>query len=385
MRTVFLPAVIIILVISVFAKSKPSDGGLQAPTVQTSREGTVRRPVPNLRNHAPTGTNLEFPPHTPVVTLEGVCAPELKGAEKRKCKTVITRAQMDSLMDALGPDPAPAARRQFAINYARLLAASTLAQRQHLEKDPAVLKQLQAQLNMVRMQVLANTFYHQVEEHAADIPMSEIQKYYAEHQVNFDQGTVRRLSVPISAPTASGQVLEASTVKAKAEELRARAVAGEDYEQLQQVAYQDLGIKSVLPPTKLNMVRRTSLPPDEAGVFDLKPGEVTQVLNSRGTVAILKLESKHSLPIEAVKDEIRSVLQRVRIQQQLANATKGVKAEFNLKYLDMGAPPELFPAPVPAQESRSSWTRSSLRQYAAPRRGMPPARQRISILPKPGR
>jgi len=37
-----------------------------------------------------------------------------------------------------------------------------------------------------------------MEEQAANVPESEIQKFYAEHKVNFEQGEVRRLTIPRS-------------------------------------------------------------------------------------------------------------------------------------------------------------------------------------------
>ncbi len=381
MRIVLMCPVLLILVGSAMAQSKQPDVRVQSPATLMSKDQMVRKSARNPGNAAVTVTNAEGPPDAPVVTLEGVCDGGQKHAAKSGCRTVITRAQMESLMSALWLDTSPAARRQFATNYAQLLAASTVAQRQHLEKDPAVIKKLQAQLTLVRMQVLANALYHRIEEQAENVPTSEIQKYYTEHLASFEQGVVRRLSIPRSAQTTSGQVLEASVVKAKAEELRARAAAGEDFDQLQQAAYKDLGIKSVLAPTKMNMVRRSNLPPDEARVFDLKPGDVSQVLESMGALVILKLESKQSVPMENASSEIKSLLQRELLHEQLQRATKDVKAQFNLKYLDMPSAPELFPTPVLSQDSSKAPTRSDLRQQMASRRRMPSRSRRVTALP----
>jgi hypothetical protein len=377
MRIVLMCPILLIFAGSSMAQSKQPDVRVQTPATLMSKDQMVRKLVRKPGNAAATVTNAEGPPDAPVVTLEGVCDAGQKHAAKSGCRTVITRAQMESLESALWLDTSPAASRQFAINYARLLAASTVAQRQHLEKDPAVIKKLETQLTLVRMQVLANALYHRIEEQAENALTSEIQKYYTEHLASFEQGVVRRLSIPTSAQTTSGQVLEASVVKAKAEELRARAAAGEDFDQLQQAAYKDLGIKSVPASTKLNMLRRSNLPPDEARVFDLKPGDVSQVLeSSMGALVILKLESKQPVPLENASSEIKSLMQRELLHEQLERATKGVKAQFNLKYLDMPSAPELFPTPVLSQESRSD-----LRQQMASRRRMPSRARRMTALP----
>jgi hypothetical protein len=332
----------------------------------------------------PVSPTLEVAPETPVVTLEGVCdRPQVAGA--KGCKTVITRAQLDSMIELLAPETPQSARRQFAINYARLLAASEVAQRHHLEKEPAVIKELQAQLKLARMQVLASTLYRQIEEQAANVPASEIQKYYSDHQANFDEGEVLRLTIPKAAATESGQPLDASAVKATADALRARAAAGEEFDQLQQAAYKELGLKALPSATKLNKVRRTRLAPDEAKVFDLKAGEVSEVMESPGAFVILKLDSKQSIPIETAGSEIKSILRQARLEQEIQSASKNVKAQFNLTYLEMPAAPELFVAPALARPGVVPGTPPNGRSRKWPPRRMPSSSraQGATLLPQP--
>ncbi len=61
---------------------------------------------------------------------------------------------------------------------------------------------------------------------------------------------------------------------------QAENVAGGNFDQLQREAYKNLGINVAPPPTKLDMVRRTSLFRDKAKVFDLNVGAVSAVLES---------------------------------------------------------------------------------------------------------
>ena len=136
---------------SLFAKSKAEAGGAmrlalvcsitlacvapviaqspQAGPIPMSRQEMRRKGIQALGK--PVSPTLEVAPETPVVTLEGVCdRPQVAGA--KGCKTVITRAQLDSMIELLAPETPQSARHQFAINYARLLAASEVAQRHHL-------------------------------------------------------------------------------------------------------------------------------------------------------------------------------------------------------------------------------------------------------------
>ena len=354
MRSALICAVMLACTAFVVARS-PQIASSGPSRARMSADQSPTQGVPARLRSAPAGANLrpsttEIPPEAPVVTIEGVCD-RSQIPKTKDCKTVITRAQMEGLIDLLTPGASQAVRRQFAINYARLLAASEVARQKHLEKDPEVREQLQAQLKVTRMQVLAHTLYEQIEKQAQSAPMSEIQKYYQEHLSSFDQGEVLRLSLPRMAPTTDGRPLDDSVVKAKAEELRQRAVTGEDFAQLQDDAYDNLGIKGIGPRTKLNMVRRTNLPPEEGRVFDLQPGEVSPVIESLGSLVVLKLVSKQSVPLETAQQEIKSRLQQARMQQELDNATKTVKAQFNLKYLDMTSAPTLFPPPGVTQQS----------------------------------
>ena len=339
----------------------------------TTRQQMARRTTPPVGR--PTPASATVPPETPVVTLEGVCD-RTQVSKTKDCKTVLTRAQIESVLDVIEPGSSEEDRRQFALNYARLLAASAVAQRQHLDKNPAVANQIQAQMKFTRMQVLSQALYQQMESNSQNVSQDEIQKYYMEHQANFEQGDVRRILIPITATTSTGQLLDVAAVAAKAEELRRRAAAGEDFDQLQQQAYKDLDVRANLPATKLTMVRRTSLSPDEAKVFDSQPGEVSPVMESAGYLAVLKLESKQSAPIEGAQTEIKAMLQRERMEQQIQSSAKIVKGQFNLTYFDMSAAPELFVPPGAAQTSPPQG------RPAAGTRSRMSARNRVTMRPR---
>jgi hypothetical protein len=130
------------------------------------------------------------------------------------------------------------------------------------------------------------------------------------------------------------------------------------------------------------MVRRTNLLPGEADVFDLNVGDVTQVLNSQDAFIILKLESKHPVPIETAQSEIKTILQQERMTQELQTAAKNVNAQFNLAYQGMPSAPELFLPPATAQPSLPKGITSDLRSRA-PRRRVPVSAQRPRVLPAP--
>ncbi len=349
MRNILMCAVVLICAESALAQSAPQAPPMQNPAANLPQYRTPRRGARRLGK--PARTTAELPPNTPVVTLDGVCDRPHRTAATSDCKTVITRAQIDSLINTLEPDAPSTANRQFSINYARLLAASDLAEQRHLDSNPAVAHELEVQLKLARMEVLADSLLREIRKQTEAIPESEIRKYYTDHQGFFEQVQLQRVYLPKSNPD-SGQPLDNEVVTTKAEELQARAAAGEDFDQLQQEGYKNLGIKASLPPTKLGLLPRTKFSPDDANlIFEMQPGGVTPLLDSEGAILILKLEAKKTISLEDARAEIETLLLHDRLDQELREATKSVKAQFNLKYLDMQTAPELFPPSILAPGS----------------------------------
>jgi hypothetical protein len=380
MRFVLISTFTLLCAAPLFAQGSLAETPMNNPAAITSKqERSSQQALPEGKS---SPTAAEVTPDAPVVTLEGICD-EPRAPGTKACRIVITRGQMDSLIDEVSPAASPAARTTFAISHARFLAAADASQRQHLENDPAVAAELQAQLNLTRVRVLAKAFYHRIEEQATNVPDSEIQKYYMEHQANFEQGEVRRLTIPRSTLTNPLQPMDGQDVKAKMDELVARAAKEEDFDQVQQEAYIMFGITAAPPPTKLTMVGRASLRPNEATVFDLKAGEVTQALNSPDAFVILKLESKQLVPIEVAQSEFKPILQQQRRTEALQSAAKNVTAEFNLAYLGTSTAPELFLPQAPSETltlkaPSNSQPRSPVRRrmpFAPPGvPGLPPSR-----------
>lgn len=382
----------------------PSFFGQAPMPVSTTKETTL---PPAAAPAAPTAlvpqkaasVVAELPSDTVVVTLQGLCdgaaAPKaanssaktaVKTAAKSKgCKTVITKAQMETTLDILMPGAPAEQRRQFALNYIRMLAASGVAQDKRLDHDPAVAKEMDARMQFTRMQVMASSLYRRVEKLADDVQDSEIQSYYAEHEANYLQGDVQRIS--LSKAASAGAPVDLVMLKTKAEEFRARASKGEDFDLLQKEVVQALNPGAAVPLTKIAMVRRNGLPPVESVVFDLKPGEVTQVVDAQGAFEILKLVSVKPVPLEAVRADIKSALTNGHLQLIMKDATKDVSANFNLAYLELPKSPDLFLSPSLRGPSGPGMNPGANSGMAPGRRpganaGMPP-RRRPMMVPTP--
>ncbi|HLK50213.1 MAG TPA: peptidylprolyl isomerase [Bryobacteraceae bacterium] len=259
---------------------------------------------------------------------------------------MITRRDLDRFVDAFSPAATEQARRRLGVQYARTLVYSALAQQQGLEKDPTFAKELAAQLEIVKSRALASAFLQKLQAKTTAITDAEVQKYYDLHRDEYEQAQIRRLSVPLEVPTEIAHPLTRAAVKPYMEELRKRAAAGEDFNLLQQDAFQFFHIQATPPLVNLTTVDRRSMQGEEAKALDLNPGEVSDVLDALAAVVIIKVESKNVTPLGAVHQEIETTLRAARTQNLLNRLTKDVSTDFNLPYFGMTSQPDIFGSAV---------------------------------------
>jgi parvulin-like peptidyl-prolyl isomerase len=342
---------------------------------------TATRPAAAV---TPAETEASIEPTAAVLTIDGVCSgqpkPAAKGATPKPasakpadmkagasdCKTVITKAEFEKLASALAPNPNPQiktvnpqVKRQLANVLPRDLAMSEAARKKGLENSA----QYAEMLKFAKMSILAQLMQRQIQVDAAQISDSEVENYYNQHDNDFGQYTVQRLFIPRNRQEQpdvkdeeKGDKLSPDQQKAKqdaekakmeegeqamdklAEELRTRAAAGEDFAKLQKEAFDAAGMKIASPTVTLPKLRRSGLPAAHLAVFDLKVGEVSQVINDAGGYYIYKLDAKEQLPFDQVKEEIHSKLQNDRTRELLEKLNGSYKVVSNEAYFGPGAP-----------------------------------------------
>jgi hypothetical protein len=271
----------------------------------------------------------EVGPDDPVITLDGFCTDSIP--QGGACRTVITRAQFDRLVDALQPGMPLPLRLKVANAYARNLRMSAAAQERGLDKAPAFAEELR----FARLQLLSQDLDSALRADANQVTDAELDRYYEKNRSSYQQATVARIFVP-HANRAGGA---ADTMSQLAADLRTRARNGEDPDTLQSEAYAQAGITRPTADTKIEKVRRASLPPAHETVLDLMPGEVSDVFSDpAGAHFIYKMITKQTLTLDAVKDEIRGVIAGQRYRDSVKSFQGG--AVFSDAYFNPpGAPP----------------------------------------------
>lgn len=340
--------------------------------------GAPPAPGANRPPAAQADTSASVPDNAPVITVKGVCAPQPKTTAAKgttakpapavktppaDCKTVITKAEFETLLKAL-PNSNPQVKRNIAARIPMFIAWSNEAKKQGIDKTP----QFAEMMKFAKMQILTSGLQQKVQEDAANVPEQAVADYYKKNPEAYEQFSLERLFVPRTKQaeaeakdkaedkdeklTEDQQKAKQAEEKAKqeaneeamtklAESLRARAAAGEDFTQLQKEAFDAAGMKIQSPTVSMPNVRRTGLSPAHVSVFDLKPGEVSQVINDAGGHYIYKVKSKEQLSLDQVKDEIRRTLQGQRQREAMDKINNSFTVEKNDAYFG----PEQAPMP----------------------------------------
>ncbi len=275
-------------------------------------------------------------PDDPVITLKGFCA--ASAAQGDACKTVITRAQFEKIVDGLQPGAPPPLRRQIATRYATVLKMSTAAEQRGLDKQSP----FEVKMHFARMSILSQELGTALQEDSGKLSDADVAGYYKTNEASFEQASFMRIFVPRSkeipnpaakpkagekasgtssppAPPTEAQKKAAEEAMTKlASTLRDRAAKGEDPDKLQKEAFVAAGLPGNVVNTKLEKARRNTLPANHQAVIDLKPGEVSEVISdTNGGHYIYKLVSKETLTLESVTPEIRKTLSSQRYRDSM--------------------------------------------------------------------
>jgi len=322
-----------------WAQGKPAAPVQAIPTNDDSQAG-AKLPAASL---SPVG------PDDAVITIKGLCTPSVArpgNSADPSCETVITRGSFERLADAIQPNMTATSKRQLATSYPRILVMSSEAEQRGLDKNERV----QELLAYSRAQILSQELYRNIQKQAAETSQHDIDDYYREHALSFQRATLERILVPVTkepVPSAADKAALSGPQDEKAkqenreamvkeaEQLRERAVAGEDFAKLQKAAYDAARVDAPIPRTKLNW-RRGSLPASHLSVMDLKIGEISAVISDSTGHYIYKIDAKEIEPEAEATAEIRTILQKQRTKAMMDKLQAAASPELNQSYF--GAP-----------------------------------------------
>jgi hypothetical protein len=314
--------------------------GQTAPPATPAPAGQPAAPAANAPDAQPPVPAVG--PDDVIITIKNFCADSSLTGDA--CKTSITKAQFEKLAEALQPNMSPAMRRQLATAYARMLTMSTEAEKRGLDKTP----HFDEATHFAKMQILSQDLGKALQSDSGNVSDQDIQDYYQKNAGNFEMATFIRIFVPhtkrVETPAATPakktgaadteakaapkppikklspeeqQKAGEEAMKAEAAKLRTRLNAGEDPEKLEKAAFTAGGLPGTPPPTKMEKVRRTSLPPSHQAVMDLKEGDVSEVISDPSGNYIYKMVSKETMTLDSAKTEIKNTISAQRYRESM--------------------------------------------------------------------
>jgi hypothetical protein len=100
-------------------------------------------------------------------------------------------------------------------------------------------------------------------------------------------------------------------------------------------------------------MRKASIPPSDAAIFDLKAGEVSQVFSDATGYRIYKVTEVKDLPLLSVHDEIARALQGQNMKNAYDSLQNSAKTTFDSTYFSTPAAPSLRnPGEAPATQGK---------------------------------
>jgi hypothetical protein len=276
----------------------------------------------------------------PVITIKGICdhkaskpVPGAKvqaAAHDGTCETVVSRGKFEEVADAIQPGMPAAKKQQLGSAYSDFLVRAHEARKLGLDKS----EHFEELMAFTRLQILTQELDRYLHDQAAKISDQDVSDYYRKNAAMFEQATLQRIFIPRprqTAPAGAAGQDARDAMKQRADSLRARVAAGEDFETLQKEAFATAGLKGT-SPTSMGVVRRSSLPDAHAAVFELKPGEVSQVISDSTGQYVYRMVSVNVLPLEQVKGEITESLQVQRLKELNRSIQRSAVVELNEAY-----------------------------------------------------
>ena len=291
-----------------------------------------------------------------VITIKGLCVGASNGliapGAGSPCQTIVTRKDFERLVDTLQPNMTATSKQNLAKSVSQLLLMAQQAEQLGLDKQ----EHFREELAYARLKILSEELNRNLQARSAEIPESEIESYYREHPAMFERITFELILVPVTRQTdtekplpPSNAVLEQESTTAMArtaEQLHQRAVAGEDFVKLQQAAYDAATVQAPIPPTKFANIRRRGLPDAHLSIFNLKPGQVSEIISDKKFHYIYKLDSKDMMSLDEARAEIHTSLQAQHFKAMATQLQESATTELNPSYFP---PVKTVQAPTPAE------------------------------------
>jgi peptidyl-prolyl cis-trans isomerase C len=236
----------------------------------------------------------------------------------------LTAAQFDQLVEML-PDQMKnsiraGGRKPFADNLVRVLVLAQEGKRRGLDQTPAFKLQSMFQQD----NYLAGLTFTQLSKEGK-VTEEDARKYYDAHKQDWDGVRARHILIRFqgsSVPLKPGQKdLTDAEALAKAQELRKRVLAGEDFATLAKAESDDTG--SGANGGDLGLFHHGQMVPAfETAAYAMKPREISEPVKTQFGYHIIKVEERQTKPFEDARADIERRMAPEQSQKTLEELVK---------------------------------------------------------------
>jgi parvulin-like peptidyl-prolyl isomerase len=211
-------------------------------------------------------------------------------------------------------------RKQFADNVVRIAVLAQEGKRRKLDESSAY----RTQSRFEDANILANMTYEDIGKNAK-LDEADVRKYFEAHKTEFEQVRARHILIRVQGSPAAvrpGQKdLTEAEALAKAQDLRKRIQAGEDFAQLARQESDDTG--SGAKGGDLGFFRHGQMVPSfEEAAFAMQPGDLSEPVKTPLGYHVIKVEAKESKSFEDVRPELERRMRPEQAQKTLEELQK---------------------------------------------------------------
>jgi peptidyl-prolyl cis-trans isomerase C len=214
----------------------------------------------------------------------------------------------------------PEAKRALAEQLAELKALAQEARRQKLDQTP----EAKVQMEMRADQLVAGMLYQQISKSAKPTP-EDLKTYYDEHKNEYETVTARHILIRFAGSAvpmrAEQKDLTDAEALAKAQDLRAKIVAGGSFEDLAKAESDDTG-SGANGGALGEFTRGRMVPQFEEAAFKLAVNEVSEPIKTQFGYHVIQVQKHDTKSIEAAQGEITEKIGPAMAQKGI-DAIKG--------------------------------------------------------------
>jgi peptidyl-prolyl cis-trans isomerase C len=264
----------------------------------------------------------------------------------------ITEAEFDDMINSVPEQYRQYARgagkRSFAEQIAQVKVLSQEAEKRKLDQDPKLRNELEFQ----HQNLLAQAMFLSLQQ-SVKVDDAAVEKYYNEHKNEYEVLKARHILIrvkgaPMQAVAGKPELTDEEAL-AKAQAIRKRLTAGEDFATIAKAESDDAGSGAQggdLGEFKKGMM----VPPFEAAAFAAKVNEITEPVKTPFGYHLIQVQSHVTKSVAEVRSDIEKKLRPDLARAEVEVLRKGATVQMDDGFFGPAPPPQparLGIAPVP--------------------------------------